>query len=132
MSLAQTIAPHIPYLRRFARSLTGSQPSGDAYVEAVLQALVADPTLFDTKLPPRVALYRILVQVWDSVSINAARSERMELFEKRLDSMVPRARQAFLLSTVEGFSVQEAGARRNASRILTSESSDLPRILLGL
>ena len=110
MSLAQTIAPHIPYLRRFARSLTGSQPSGDAYVEAVLQALVADPTLFDTKLPPRVALYRILVQVWDSVSINAARSERMELFEKRLDSMVPRARQAFLLSTVEGFSVQEAGA----------------------
>ena len=110
MSLAQTIAPHIPYLRRFARSLTGSQPSGDAYVEAVLQALVADPTLFDTKLPPRVALYCILVQVWDSVSINAARSERMELFEKRLDSMVPRARQAFLLSTVEGFSVQEAGA----------------------
>ena len=113
MSLAQTIAPHIPYLRRFARSLTGSQPSGDAYVEAVLQALVADPTLFDTKLPPRVALYRILVQVWDSVSINAARSERMELFEKRLDSMVPRARQAFLLSTVEGFSVQEAGAILN-------------------
>ncbi|MEM8552786.1 MAG: response regulator [Pseudomonadota bacterium] len=110
MSLARTIAPHIPYLRRFARSLTGSQPSGDAYVEAVLQALVADPNLFDPKLPPRVALYRILVQVWDSVTINAATSERMDIFEKRLDAMVPRARQAFLLTTVEGFSLQEAAS----------------------
>ena len=30
--------------------------------------------------------------------------------EKRLDAMVPRARQAFLLSTVEGFSLQETAA----------------------
>ncbi|WMS42088.1 response regulator [Acuticoccus sp. MNP-M23] len=113
MSLAQTIAPHIPYLRRFARSLTGSQPSGDAYVEAVLQALVADSALYETKLPPRVALYRILIKVWDSVAVNNDVEERTELFEKRLDSMVPRARQAFLLTTVEGFSVQEAAAILN-------------------
>ncbi len=113
MSLAQTIAPHIPYLRRFARSLTGSQPSGDAYVEAVLQALVADTSLYETDLPPRVALYRILIKVWDSVSVNNDVEERTELFEKRLDAMVPRARQAFLLTTVEGFSVQEAAAILN-------------------
>ncbi|MEM9223838.1 MAG: response regulator [Pseudomonadota bacterium] len=110
MSLAQTIAPHIPYLRRFARSLTGSQPSGDAYVEAVLQALVADPKLFESSLPARVAIYRILVKVWDSVSVNKAVAERQSAFEKRLDAMVPRARQAFLLTTVEGFSFQEAAA----------------------
>lgn len=110
MSLARTIAPHIPYLRRFARSLTGNQPSGDAYVEAVLQALVADPSLFDPKLPPRVAIYRILVKVWDSVSVNADTTQPAQLFEKRLDAMVPRARQAFLLTTVEGFSLQEAAA----------------------
>jgi len=110
MSLAQTIAPHIPYLRRFARSLTGSQPSGDAYVEAVLQALVADTSLFSADLPPRVALYRILIKVWDSVRVNNDVTARTEIFEKRLDAMVPRARQAFLLSTVEGFSVQEVAA----------------------
>ncbi|WP_108660253.1 response regulator [Acuticoccus kandeliae] len=113
MSLAKTIAPHIPYLRRFARSLTGSQPSGDAYVEAVLQALVADPTMFATELPPRVALYRILISVWDSVDINNEVSPRTAVFEKRLDAMVPRARQAFLLTTVEGFSMQEAAAILN-------------------
>ncbi len=110
MSLAQTIAPHIPYLRRFARSLTGSQPSGDAYVEAVLQALVADSSLFSRDLPPRVSLYQILIKVWDSVKINNDVSARTELFERRLDAMVPRARQAFLLTTVEGFSVQEVAA----------------------
>ncbi|MEM0908041.1 MAG: response regulator [Pseudomonadota bacterium] len=110
MNLATTIAPHIPYLRRFARALTGNQPSGDAYVEAVLQALITDPGLFDTQLPPRVALYKILVKVWDSVSINGDHSERTMLFEKRLDAMVPRARQAFLLTTVEGFSHAEAAA----------------------
>jgi len=110
MSLAQTIAPHIPYLRRFARSLTGSQPSGDAYVEAVLQALVADPSLYESSLPPRVALYRILVKVWDSVTINRDVSAQTQVFERRLDAMVPRARQAFLLTTVEGFSLQEAAA----------------------
>jgi len=108
MSLAQTVAPHIPYLRRFARSLTGSQPSGDAYVEAVLEAMLSDPSLFESGLPPRIALYRILIRVWDSVDVNHETTPRAEVFEKRLDAMVPRARQAFLLTTVEGFAPQEA------------------------
>lgn len=108
MSIAKTIAPHIPYLRRFARSLTGNQPSGDAYVEAVLEALVADPSMFDAMLPPRVALYQIMIKVWDSVDINARTTPRGTVFERRLDAMMPQARQAFLLTTVEGFSLQEA------------------------
>ncbi|MEM7694328.1 MAG: response regulator [Pseudomonadota bacterium] len=123
MSLAQTIAPHIPYLRRFARSLTGNQPSGDAYVEAVLQALVADPSLYDTRLPARVALYRILVKVWDSVTINADIAPRSDVLERRLDAMVPRARQAFLLTTVEGFSSQEAAA------ILSTDADGVRRLI---
>jgi len=110
MSLATTIAPHIPYMRRFARSLTGSQPSGDAYVQAALEALIEDPSMFDQSIPARVALYRILVQIWDSIELNNDVSPRAAVFEKRLDAMVPRARQAFLLTTVEGFSQQEAAA----------------------
>ncbi len=40
-------------LRRFARALCGSQPSGDAYVVAMLEALIADPAGFprDIALP---------------------------------------------------------------------------------
>ena len=47
MNLAANIAPHLPYLRRFSRALTGSQHSGDAYVAALLEALIADPAQFE-------------------------------------------------------------------------------------
>ena len=50
MTISQAISSHIPYLRRFARALTGSQASGDAYVLATLEAVVADPSGF-TKTP---------------------------------------------------------------------------------
>jgi DNA-directed RNA polymerase specialized sigma24 family protein len=123
MSLAKTIAPHIPYLRRFARSLTGSQPSGDAYVEAVLEALVEDASIFDDALPPRVALYRILIHVWDSVDVNHEVAPRTMIFEKRLDAMVPRARQAFLLTTVEGFSLHDAAV------ILDTDMAGIRRLI---
>ena len=38
MTLSTRIAAHLPFLRRYARALTGSQNSGDAYVTAVLEA----------------------------------------------------------------------------------------------
>src|SRR5476649_2092014 len=41
MSMTQVLAPHLPYLRRYARALTGSQRSGDAHVRAALTALLA-------------------------------------------------------------------------------------------
>ena len=46
MNISREIAPHLPYLRRFARALCGSQKSGDAYVVATLEALVADIDAF--------------------------------------------------------------------------------------
>jgi hypothetical protein len=38
-----TVAAHLPYLRRYARALTGSQAAGDACVRGCLEALLADP-----------------------------------------------------------------------------------------
>ena len=49
MSKAEAVAQHLPYLRRYARALTGSQTSGDAYVAATLEALVKDPSI--TRIP---------------------------------------------------------------------------------
>src|SRR3546814_2715959 len=48
MSLGQAIAPHLPYLRRYGRAISGSQTSGDALVARLLQTLVADPDAVDT------------------------------------------------------------------------------------
>ena len=53
MSLSSLIGPQIPLLRRYARALTGSQASGDAYVAALLETLLADPSL-STATPSRV------------------------------------------------------------------------------
>lgn len=113
MSVAEVIGPHLPYLRRYARSLTGSQNSGDNYVVAVLETLIADSSSFDTSLPPRIAVYRVFTKVWNSLSINSmsepATSEAdKSTSERRLEAITPAPRQAFLLVSVEGFSPSEA------------------------
>ena len=43
MLKSQAVAQYLPFLRRYARALTGSQMSGDAYVSATLEALIGDP-----------------------------------------------------------------------------------------
>ena len=59
MTLSTRIAPHLPYLRRFSRAVTGSQTSGDAYVAATLEALIADISLFPEASNDRIALYKL-------------------------------------------------------------------------
>ncbi len=61
MSLSTRVASHLPYLRRYyARAITGSQSSGDAYVAIVLEALIADVSAFPETSSDRVSLYRLL------------------------------------------------------------------------
>jgi DNA-directed RNA polymerase specialized sigma24 family protein len=113
MKLAASIAPHLPYLRRFSRALTGSQNSGDAYVAALLEALIADPTKFDTEPSVRISLYRALCRLWESISLNLKKPDEDSAWEataqRQLASIPPKAREAFLLMAVEGFSKQEIG-----------------------
>ncbi|SEG44813.1 response regulator [Bosea lathyri] len=114
MSIAKEIAPHLPYLRRFARALNGTQASGDAYVVAMLEALVLDPDSFPREINPRIALYRTFLKLWSSVGLNTTDSGAVELSrssaERNLEALTPRPRQAFLLRTVEGFSIEEVAA----------------------
>ncbi len=105
MSVSQSIAPHLPSLRRFARALCGSQESGDAYVVALLEALVENPSMFPADLDPKVALYSLFLKIWNSLDTNAFPSFRMERSESMgsLQTLTPKPRQAFLLLSVEGF-----------------------------
>src|SRR5215813_435372 len=68
MSLAREIAPHLPLLRRYARALTGAQESGDAFVAATLEAIVANPDEFP-KGDSRVGLYQMFHRIWASANI---------------------------------------------------------------
>jgi CheY-like chemotaxis protein/DNA-directed RNA polymerase specialized sigma24 family protein len=113
MSISDLIAPQLPYLRRFARVLSGSQSSGDAYVVAMLEALAAEPSAFPRHLDPRVATYQTFLKVWNSVQLNhkgveSSSSERLAAADRKLEAVTPRARQAFLLLAVEEFATAEA------------------------
>src|SRR5260370_34525974 len=70
MSRSQVVAEHLPLLRRYARALTGNQASGDAYVGAMLEALLQDGALLDEKHGPRAGLFRLFTQIWNSVGVN--------------------------------------------------------------
>lgn len=122
-NLADAIAPHLPYLRRFARAISGSQKSGDAYIVELLDSLVEEPAQFDTKAPPRVALYRLFVKLWNSISANANEPSDGDSSDQNLAAITPRARQAFLLSSIEGFSSREV------AEILDTNSEDVSALI---
>lgn len=105
MSRSQIVAEHLPLLRRYARALTGSQTSGDAYVAAMLEALLQDPALLDEKHGPRAGLFRLFTQIWNSVSVNDNTDAPFLQVpsERRLSNITALPRQAFLLLSLEGF-----------------------------
>lgn len=109
MSIAQQLAPHLPYLRRYARALTGAQSSGDAYVVSVLEALLEDSSVFDRDLPSRVALYKVFDRIWRSVRVNHQSTDAGLPSDptRRIEALTPRSRCAFLLLAMERFDEQE-------------------------
>ena len=112
MSLSATIAPHLPFLRRFSRAVSGSQHSGDALVAALLEAVIADVNIFPKASSERIALYKLFAQLFTSVSIRVPQENAPTAWEQRtaanLGALAPMARQAFLLIAVEGFSNEQA------------------------
>ena len=108
MSLVQKLGPHLPYLRRYARALTGTQKSGDSYVKAALQALASGTHDLD-ELPPRVALYKLFQAIWGATGAKLETPpESGDTVSQRVMRIPPRHRQAFLLTALEGFTIDEA------------------------
>lgn len=112
MSMTQALAPHLPYLRRYARALTGAQKSGDAYVRAALQALLAGEQSLAEGVAPRVALYKLFHTIWSSPATRfdggALEPEAPHTPEERLQALSAERRAALLLTAVESFNLDEA------------------------
>ena len=113
MSVSQAVVAHLPYLRRYARALTGSQMAGDAYVRATLEAALSDGDVLNQIGQGRVALYAAFNKIWSvSGGTLPGRSDLGEgvlaTAEERLAAITPASRQALLLTTIEDFSPAEA------------------------
>ncbi len=113
MTLGTQVAAQLPYLRRYARALTGSQTTGDAFVRATLEAALADPDLQDSLSGGRVPLYRAFNKVWASAYVEVSDrgiggDEQETAVQSRLSAVTPLNRQALLLTTLEDFTAEEA------------------------
>jgi len=110
LSTSQAVVQHLPFLRRYARALTGNQASGDAYVAATLESLIANPKILQSTPNPRVALYALFTRLWNSVAVNGATDAVAPDLppERYLTQITPRPRQAFLLVALEGFTEEDA------------------------
>lgn len=106
--LKDAIAKNLPGLRRYARAISGSQTSGDAYVGATLEAIAEDSSIFEgaaDAAQTKTALYRAFAQIWNSANPPGADPiEGGDPADKHLGQITPYPRQAFLLITLEGFS----------------------------
>ena len=114
MSLGQELAPHLPFLRRYARALTGTQASGDRYVAASLETILQAPQEFPRNIEPRVGLYLVFQKIWAAAQApfevpEDATDHHEVIAQRRLAALTPRSRQALLLTAMEGFSREEVG-----------------------
>jgi DNA-directed RNA polymerase specialized sigma24 family protein len=112
MSLGQQLHPHLPFVRRYARALTGTQAHGDAYVRATLEAIVAAPEEFPTDVDPRLGLYKTFQAIWASSQMDegpelASIGNNEAVADARLARLTPLPRQALLLTALEGFTIED-------------------------
>jgi CheY-like chemotaxis protein len=117
VSKSQTVAQHVPYLRRYARAVTGSQALGDSYVTATLEALVREPHLLTESSQSKVELFRMFSAIWNSTKLDGA-AEQVDLTpaDRRLGQITSMPRQAFLLVSLESFSEDQAAAILDVDR----------------
>jgi len=131
MSVSDQISVQLPYLRRYARALTGSQNSGDAYVRATLEAALSDHALRTDIAGSRAALYGAFTRIWSTSYVDepvAALHTGDDLVheqaaQSRLSAITPTHRQALLLTTVEEFS------REDTARILSLGVDDVDMLV---
>jgi len=110
------LLPHIPFLRRYGRALTGSQDRGDKYVAATLEAILTEVDQDEIRMRPKVALFRAFHDVWQRLAPPAIPSGKNDVDEERLSvkrtlAAMPRwDRQVYLLSRLEKFSTSDIAA----------------------
>ena len=103
------IAEALPYLRRYARALTGSQKTGDNYAVATLEAILADRSIADEANSPKVGLFKCFHAIWTSsgAPVDRETSDILTRAQGLLDNLTPNSREALLLYTIENFSFSD-------------------------
>ena len=107
-SVSDELGAALPYLRRYARALTGSQTSGDTFAAAALEAILADRSVLDG-IDVKTGVFRVLYRIWASAGapVEDGESGARAKAQKHLAKLTNNSREALLLHTIEGFSFTE-------------------------
>ena len=132
-NLGAVIGRHLPYLRRYARAVTGSQAVGDGAVRAALENLLHQEGELEQRTLRR-DLYRALTRSWAKAAALPTGAGGMvanaSILTSRLGHLTPARRQMLLLTTLEGFRHDEAAAildlaPAQAAELLAAAKADL-------
>lgn len=127
--LAANIGTHLPFLRRYARALTGSQETGDRYAAATLEAILEDNAVFAAATGPRVALFHAFHLVWSSAGapVGEADTRISAIAQAHMADLTPGSREALLLQVIEGFTGAEVAEIMQIERDEVAKLVDLAR-----
>lgn len=138
--LSVQIGDNLPYLRRYARALTGTQESGDTYAVTTLEVILAQPDQYNPSQGAKVALFGAFHAIWTSsgATIQAPEdgSDMLAKASAHLAKLTPNTREALLLHTVEEFSVSQVGevmsiSADEASQLIEIAYSEMAQHTLG-
>ena len=96
MSVADELEKELPYLRRYARAVTGRSERGDALVERLVEHLVEA----DTPAGDRLAFFSLLDKTIADYAADEPSTE--------IAALSAEPRRALLLTSMEGFSREHA------------------------
>jgi CheY-like chemotaxis protein/DNA-directed RNA polymerase specialized sigma24 family protein len=122
-----TVARQLPYLRRYARALTGNQSSGDQYALAVLETIITDPNMLGVHGDPKVSLFAVFHSIWTTsgAPVAEADDDLSGKAQAHLSALTPNSREALLLTTIEGFGTADVASIMGVSPDETSELIDI-------
>ncbi|MEL7299208.1 MAG: response regulator [Pseudomonadota bacterium] len=136
--LSAIIAQNLPYLRRYARALTGSQPRGDTYAIAALEAVLERPSIFDQSLDSKVALFRVFNSIWQSTgaTFEAEESGLQAKAQEHLSRLTADTREALLLHTIEEMAFEDVAvvldvSPAEAQQLIDIAYSEMSKALTG-
>lgn len=136
--ISATVAGHLPYLRRYARALTGNQASGDRYAIATLEAVLADPSALLAAGDAKVGLFAMFHGVWASTGAPVAEADTplSAAAQAHLARLTPNTREVLLLHSIEGFGLEAIGDiigadANEAAELLAMAQRDMASSMIG-
>jgi DNA-directed RNA polymerase specialized sigma24 family protein len=107
--VAELVGTNLPFLRRYARALTGSQQSGDRYAAATLETVLADGSALNVDPNVKTALFHVFHLVWSSAGapVGEPDTRYSEIAQAHMATLTPGSREVLLLHSIEGFMQSE-------------------------